>query len=58
MDLSPNYGKSKSTNSPTTPIPLKERKTWTIQSDWEHLRLLGNRINFLSNGWSFWHEEN
>jgi len=36
------------------PYPLMERKTWTIQSDWQHLRLIGNRINCLPYGWSFW----
>ena len=41
---------------PDYPYPFGKRKTWTIQSDWEHLRLLGNRINFLSNGWSFWQD--
>ena len=39
------------------PYPFGKRKTWTIQSDWEHLRLLGNRINCLPYGWTFWAEE-
>ena len=43
---------------PHYPYPFRERKTWTIQSDWEHLRLLGNRINSLPYGWCFWAEEN
>ena len=42
---------------PYYPYPFKERKTWTIQSDWEHLRLLGNRVNGIPYGWSFWSEE-
>ena len=36
------------------PYPFSERKTWTIQSDWQQLRLLGNRINWLPCRWCFW----
>ena len=49
--------KIKTHQLPHYPYPFKERKTWTIQSDWQHLRLLGNRINCLPYGWSFWTEE-
>mgnify|MGYP001253713225 FL=1 len=50
--------KIKTHQLPLYPYPFKERKTWPIQSDWEHLRLLGNRINGLPFGWSFCSEEN
>ena len=46
--------KIKTHQLPDYPYPFKERKTWTIQSDWQHLRLLGNRMNCLPYGWSFW----
>ena len=49
--------KIKTHQLPHYPYPFKERKTWTIQSDWQHLRLLGNRVNCLPYGWSFWTEE-
>ena len=49
--------KIKTHQLPHYPYPFKERKTWTIQSDWQHIRLLGNRINCLPYGWSFWTEE-
>ena len=39
------------------PYSFKERKIWAIQSDWEHLRLLGNRMNCLPYDWSFWTEK-
>ena len=45
--------KIKTLQLPHYPYPFGERKTWTIQSDWEHLRLLGNRMNCLPYGWSF-----
>ena len=48
--------KIKTLQLPDYPYPFKERKTWTIQSVWEHLRLLGNRVNCLPYGWSFWAE--
>ena len=49
--------KIKTLQLPHYPYPFGERKTWTIQSDWQHLRLLGNRVNGLPYGWSFWTEE-
>lgn len=45
--------KIKTHHLPHYPYPFKKRKTWTIQSDWEHLRLLGDRINCLPYGWCF-----
>ena len=45
--------KIKALRLPHYPYPFRKRKTWTIQSDWEHLRLLGNRINCLPYGWIF-----
>ena len=45
--------KTKTHHLPHYPYPFKQRKTWTIQSDWEHLRLLGDRINCLPYGWTF-----
>ena len=50
--------KIKTHQLPHYPYPFKERKTWTIQTDWQHLRLIGNRINCLPYGWSFGTEEN
>ena len=49
--------KIKTLQLPHYPYPFRERKTWTIQSDWQHLRLLGNRINCLPYGSTFWSEE-
>ena len=46
--------KIKTHQLPHYPYPFRERKTWTIQSDWQHLRLLGNRMNCLPYGWTFW----
>ena len=48
--------KIKTLQLPDYPYPLGKRKTWSIQSDWGHLRLLGNRINCLPYGWAFWTE--
>ena len=45
--------KIKTHQLPHYPYPFRERKTWTIQTDWQHLRLLGNRINCLPYGWIF-----
>ena len=45
--------KIKTYQLPYYPYPFKERKNWTIQCDWQQLRLLGNRINCLPYGWSF-----
>ena len=49
--------KIKTLQLPHYPYPFGERKTWTIQSDWQHLRLLGNRVNGLPYGRTFWLEE-
>ena len=49
--------KIKTHQIPYYPYPFRERKTWTIQSDWKHLRLLGNRMNCLPYGRTFWLEE-
>ena len=49
--------KIKTLQLPHYPYPFGERKTWTIQSDWKHLRLLGNRVNGLPYGRTFWLEE-
>ena len=49
--------KIKTHQLPHYPYPFRERKTWTIQSDWQDLRLSGNRFNCLPSGWSFWTEE-
>ena len=48
--------KIKTHQLPHYPYPFKERKTWPIQSDWQNLRLLGNRMNCLLYGWCFWVE--
>ena len=49
--------KIKTHQLPHYSYPFRERKTWTIQSDWKHLRLLGNRVNGLPYGRTFWLEE-
>ena len=45
--------KIKTLQLPDYPYPFRERKTWIIQCDWQHLRLLGNRMNGLHYGWCF-----
>jgi hypothetical protein len=53
MDLSPNYGKSKPTNSPNTPIHLNKEKTGPSNPTGNTFRLLGNRMDCLPYGWTF-----